>query len=110
MTEEEFAKKSPMEKWAHISSVMEYIVSMDRFVELRSRYNTNHPEEQRQEERRNMRIDQYQRWAHIKNLYAQHRDELANTFEVARYAECKSILERIFTMEVDDALKDILDR
>jgi hypothetical protein len=109
MNEEEFATKDTLQKWQHITQVMNYIIDMDKMVEIRMRYNTNHPEKQRKEEQRNMRIDQYQRWAHIKNLYATHRDELSNTLDNEKFAEFKSILERIFTMEVDDALREIVE-
>lgn len=109
MTEEQFAVLPLPEKWAHIRTTMDYIVRMDSAYNMRSRLNPHHPEKDKKQEQRNLRIDQYQRWAHIKNLYGAHRDELSNTLDNDQFAECKSILERIFTMEVDDALRDIID-
>ena len=127
MTEEEFTLLSIENKWEHLKRTMDYIVKMDSqytgrntAFELRRRYNPHHPAEQVKEETRlfkqeqkellrNLRMDQYQRWAHVKSLYSTSRDELANTLGNSEYEECKSIMERIFTMEVDDALRDILE-
>jgi hypothetical protein len=123
MTEEEFGLLTLAEKWEHVTSVMDYIIKTDQSYvtaqkgfDMRRRLNPHHPKSQvKQEtklfdqEQRNLRIDQYQRWAHIKNLYAAHRDEMANTLEVEKYAEYKTILEKIFTMELDDALRATLE-
>ena len=108
MIEEDFAVLSTADKWAHIKDTMHYIMQMDSTYSLRVRLNPHHPKEQQKEEQRNLRVDQYQRWSHIKNLYAEHRDELANTIENPEFEKCKSILERIFTMEVDDVLRSTL--
>lgn len=109
MTLEEFALLDTPRKWEHIATVMDYITDMDRGYSLRVRVNPHHPEEQRKEEAKRVRLDQYQRWTHLKDLYASHRDELANTLETERYQSAKSILERIFTAELDDALRDVID-
>lgn len=123
MTEEEFAKLPLSGKWSHLSSTMDYIVNMDKSYNssnvafaLRRRYNPHHSEDQVEhekavlrEQQRNLRIDQYQRWAHVKALYSAHRDELANTLDNDKYAEHKNIMEKIFTLEVDDALRTILE-
>ena len=108
MSEEEFAQLPLIEKWMHLRDTMGYIVKMDTTYGLRTRLNSHHPKKQQKQEQRNLRVDQYQRWLHVKNLYAGHRDELANTFEDPKFEECKSILERIFTMELDDALRDVI--
>lgn len=123
MTEEEFSAIPIEGKWAHLKKTMDYIVKIDaaynnntRAFDLRRRLNPHHPEEDVAEEKsrfakeqRNLRVDQYQRWAHIKNLYAAHRDELSNTLSNPEYEEAKSIFERIFTMELDDALRDVIE-
>ena len=108
MTEEEFSKLSLNEKWAHLNRTMAYIVQMDSAYSMRVRLNPHHPKEQQKQEQRNLRVDQYQRWSHVKNLYASHRDEMVNTLDNEEYEKCKSILERIFTMELDDALRDVI--
>ena len=109
MSEDEFAALDTQAKWSHISKTMDYIVSMDRHVSLRDRYQTNKPKDQLKEEKRSMRVDQYQRWSHVKALYACNRDELTNTLDNPAYQECKSILERIFTVELDDALREVIE-
>jgi hypothetical protein len=123
MSEEEFSQLSLESKWKHMASIMDYILTMDKTYEsnkavfsLRRRFNPHHPEKDVayetdafKKQQRNLRIDQYQRWAHVKNLYSAHRDEMANTLETDKYSEYKSILEKVFTMEVDDALRDIID-
>jgi len=108
MTEEEFTKLSLADKWVHVTQVMDYIIKMDSNYSFRRRLNPHHPKEQAKEEQRNLRVDQYQRWAHIQKLYSSHRDEMANTMENAKFSEYKQILEKVFTMEVDDALRDII--
>jgi len=109
MSEEEFAVLETQGKWIHIEETMQYIANMDKMYNLRTRMNPHHPEDQKRQEQRNLRVDQYERWSHIKNLYATHRDELINTFDNPKFEECKSILERIFTLELDDALRDVID-
>lgn len=123
MNEDEFTKLSLAEKWAHVVQVMDYILSMEQSYSgkrtamgLRRRYNSHHPKEQVdqetkafKEQQRNLRIDQYQRWAHIKSLYAVNRDEMVNTLDNDKYSEYKNILENVFTLEFDDALRETLE-
>lgn len=123
MTEDDFKKISLVKKWAHIKQTMDYIVNMDaKYAEtanlfsLRRRINPHHPpaavyEETAKvkEQQRNLRTDQYERWAHLKNLYAENRDELTDTLGNSDYEACKSIIENIFTQEVDDTLRNILE-
>ena len=123
MTEEEFSALSLPDKWAHIHKTMDYIVQTDskysstkNMFDMRKRYNPHHPAAQVEEEtrlfkeqQRNLRIDQHQRWSHIKALYSINRDELSDTLGIKDYEESKRIMERIFTLEVDDALRDIID-
>jgi len=108
MSEEEFSTLTPEHKWSHIKETMDYIVKMDSMYSMRKRFNPHHPQEQQREETRVVRADQYQRWSHIKALYSVHRDELSNTMENEDFEKCKSILERIFTTEVDEALRNII--
>lgn len=108
MTLSEFAILSTLEKWMHIQSVMDYIHNMEKRYELRTRY-ANYPSSDSKHEQRVFRVDQYQRWLHVKDLYASHRDELSNTLDNEKFQECKSILERIFTEELDDALRDMMN-
>jgi hypothetical protein len=108
MTEDEFAKLTLADKWSHVAEVMDYILKMDTAYDLRRRFNPHHQEKMVKEERRNLRADQHQRWAHIKGLYSNHRDEMTNTLENEKFAEYKNILETVFTAEVDDALRDII--
>lgn len=109
MTSEEFNKLTLEAKWIHVESVMKYIQQMDSLYSMRRRLNPHHSKEDIKLEDRNVRIEQYQRWSHVKDLYATHRDELANTLDNERFQECKSIMERIFTLELDEALKDIIN-
>lgn len=109
-------------KWLYIQETMDYILSMDakyndfgKAFSVRRRLNPHHPESdvaletaRFKEEQRKIRVDQHQRWANLKNLYAEHRDELANTCGNPSFEECKSILERIFAEEVDSALRSIV--
>ncbi len=108
MTEEEFTALSIDKKWLHLKVTMDYITRMDSNYSLRRRMNPHHPKEQQIQEQRSLRVDQYQRWAHLKNLYGAHRNELSDTLGSSEFEECKSIIERIFTVEVDDALRDII--
>jgi len=109
MTEDDFAKLSLEKKWEHLTSTMNYIVKMDSAYEMRRRLNPHHPEEHKKEETRNFRINQYQMWSNVKDLYAAHRDEMINTMSNEEYEKSKNILERIFTMELDAALHDVLE-
>ena len=108
MSEEEFAVLPTIDKWEHLKVTMNYIVSVDTAYSLRKRLNPHHPKEDQKKEQRNLRTEQYQRWQHVKNLYAEHRDELSNTFENIDYEKCKSIFERIFITELDDAIRSTL--
>lgn len=108
MSEEDFAKLDTYTKWNHIKATMDYIQQMDTHYGLRERLNPHHPKEQRAQEKRSMRLDQYQRWSHIKGLYAINRDELNSTLGNEKFEECKEILERIFTTELDDALREVI--
>jgi hypothetical protein len=123
MTEQEFALAPIGIKWSHLKRTMDYIATMDALCidkqssyDMRRRYNPQHStefvkleEKALKNETRKLRIDQAQRWQHVKALYCAHRDELANTLDTEVYAECRSIMERIFTTEVDDALRNILE-
>lgn len=109
MTLEEFSILSTELKWIHISQVMAYIAQMDSAYSLRRRYNHHHSEKDKKQEERNLRIDQVQRWGHIKDLYAVHRDELNDTLGNEDFQKCKSIIERVFTLELDDALRDVIE-
>jgi hypothetical protein len=122
MTEDEFAALPLEGKWNHLKKTMDYIVNMDKQYDsknntfsLRRRYNPHHPEEQavqetasHKEQQRSLRVDQFQRWAHVKALYSVNRDELANTLDNNDFAGCRNILERIFTLEVDEALRSLI--
>jgi len=88
---------------------MGYVIKMDNHYSLRKRLNPHHSAEQVAQEQRNFRAHQYQRWSHVKSLYAAHRDEMVNTLDNDTYAEYKNILEKVFTMELDDALRDAID-
>ena len=109
MTCEQFAALSLLDKWYHLKTTMDYIVKMDSAYGMRARLNPHHNIKGKKLEERNLRLDQYQRWSHVKNLYAEHRDEMVNTLETPEFEKCKSILERVFTMELDDALRDVID-
>jgi hypothetical protein len=106
MSEEDFAKLALILKWEHIAVTMDYILSMDKLVATRNEFKSYGFDKKGQI--RSMRLDQYQRWAHIKSLYASHRDEMVNTLDSEKFTECKSILESVFTAELDDALRDVI--
>ena len=107
MTNEEFALLPLDQKWAHISDTMLHIQHMEVMYGLRRRFNPHHPDKHVEEEKIRMRMIQHEKWSYIKDLYAAHRDELANTLGSKPYEQCKDILEKIFTIEVDDALRNI---
>lgn len=109
MTSEAFAAKNTVGKWEWIHQSMAAIASAESAFSMRRRLNPHHPLEQAREETRAFRLEQYQKWCEIKDLYAQHRDEMANTFESVNYQRCKNILERIFTDELDEALRQTLE-
>src|ERR1035437_5205700 len=110
MTLEEFNKLPVNEKWSHIRREMDRIQYMEKYQDLRMRFIMNHLEKHRQEELRSMRLAQYQAFTEVKALYSENRDELANTVDMPIYEECKSVLERVFTNEVDEALREIIER
>lgn len=95
--------------WAKISNLMSDIQSMDNSHAMRRRFNPHHPIEQRRAEVKAVRMKQYELWQQAKDLYGEHRDELVDTLESDRYKSCQEILERIFTQDLDDALKEVLD-
>ena len=101
MTEEEFAVKPLRDKWEHIVSIIDYVLAMDKFVGTKIASKDK-------ERVRNLRKDQYDRWSHVKQLYASHRDEMVDTMGDEKYIRYQAILERVFTLEVDDALGDII--
>jgi hypothetical protein len=103
-----FDEMTTAQKWHRLSLMMSYVASMDVTRDLRSRYNTNHPEEQRKEEDRAMRIEQYTKWLEVKDLYAAHRDELSNTFGDKQHERHRNILEKIFTDELDEELRKLI--
>lgn len=106
---EKFALYKTEEKWDSICTRMRVIQQEETNFSLRRRLNPQHADKVVREETRRFRTIQYQKWCEVKDLYAEHRDEMANTCNNARYAECKDILERIFTMELDEALRETLE-
>jgi exonuclease VII large subunit len=110
MTLEEFSNLNTIQKWHHIKAVMDYIEQTELHYSLRRRLNPHHPKAHVDEERIALRKDQYERWAHLKDLYASCRDELSNTQGYADFENCKNILERIFTNELDEALRDVIEQ
>jgi hypothetical protein len=124
MSEEEFTALTLADKWAHVAQVMDYILKIEKTYtstavgfDMRRRLNPHHAKEDVasetkaiKQQQRNLRIDQYQRWSHIKSLYAVHRDDMINTLESDKYAEYKNILENVFTLEFDDALRETLEK
>ena len=90
MTEDEFSVLSTQDKWTHLEKTMVYIQQMDAAYDVLKRLNPHHPEADKKKEARAVRLDQYQRWLHVKALYSMHRDELANTLEYPKFIEfCK---------------------
>jgi len=106
---EDFSKYSTEEKWDSINTSMRVLQQEETAFELRRRLNTHHHPKQIQEETRRFRMDQWIKWCEVKDLYAEHRDELADTLGDESYQTCRSILERIFTNELDDALRKTLE-
>lgn len=104
-----FAKKTLEDKWSYISRGMSHIQSYDKDYHLRRRFNPHHPPEQVADERRTMQISQYTKLCCIKDLYAEFRDELSDTCGNERYSEARSILERLFTQDVDIALRNVIE-
>jgi hypothetical protein len=115
MDEADFAKLDLAGKWTHVGIIMNYITTMDQqYDRLQpsagvSEAYTKLLDKEDKHRQRNIRIDQAQRLAHVKNLYAANRDEMVNTLDNEKWAEYKSILEQVFTAELDDALRDVLE-
>jgi hypothetical protein len=104
----EFADYSTEEKWDSINTRMRNIEQAETAYSLRRRVNPHHSIEHVRAEAKAFRADQYAKWCEIKDLYAEFRDELANTCSRPAYITCRDILERIFTVELDDALRETL--
>jgi len=105
-----FALYKTEEKWDSICTRMRNIQQAETAFSMRRRVNPHHSKEQVRQETRAFRVEQYIKWCEVKDLYAEHRDEMAsNTCNNARYVECKDILERIFTMELDEALRETIE-
>jgi hypothetical protein len=82
MSETDFAGFDTLEKWCHLS----------RLIHMKKYRND---------------VESIGHWDNIKELYAAHRDELANTYG---WAEHKALLEGIFTDEIDQALRAIFEQ
>ena len=108
MNREAFLLASTQGKWQIISFAMKEIASAETAFSMRRRLNPHHSKKDVQDETRAFRIQQYQKWCNIKDLYAEARDEMANVFENKDYENCRNILERIFTQELDDELRKTL--
>lgn len=109
MDYDEFAALSLEQKWTHLKEIMDYISNIESKYSMRQRFNPHHPKKQQKEEERRVRLDQWQRWQQCKDMYAGHRDELANTLDNPSYEECKRVIEKIFTDELDDALRNVIE-
>ncbi len=94
-------------KWKIICAEMDYIAKAEEMFQLRRRLNPHHPIDDVRRETASFRVMQYDRWCKVKDLYAQCRDELADTCGDPKFEECKSLLERIFTDELDVALREV---
>lgn len=119
-----FSTLSTEGKWQHIADVMDYIIRGENQLKgaekaflMRRRLNPHHPADQVEQETNafkeswdQQRNKQYVEWLNVKDLYATHRDELANTLDTEKYVEYKNILEKIFTDELDNALRNTLDK
>jgi hypothetical protein len=95
--------------WNSISGKMGKIQEMEKSHAMRNRFNPHRPPQQKRDEIRAIRSRQYEMWKEVKDLYAEHRDELSNTLDSERFASCRDILEKIFTEELDEALKQVLN-
>lgn len=104
-----FALAHTAQKWEIIHQTMREISASESAFSMRRRLNPHHSSQDVKDETRAFRIEQYQKWCEIKDLYAEFRDEMANTAENSHYEQCKNILERIFTEELDEALRQTLD-
>jgi hypothetical protein len=89
---------------------MKAIQQADTAYSMRRRLNPHHPPEQMRDEAIAFRTSQWAKWSDLKDLYAENRDEMSNTLENKSFIECKSIFEKIFTVELDDALRSTLEK
>jgi hypothetical protein len=88
---------------------MHYITAVDASVGARDIPRLiSATDKERSAETRKIRVEQLTRWEHIRSLYATHRDELNDTFNNPAFNDCKAILERVFTNELDDALREVV--
>lgn len=107
--EKYFGDLSLQDKWVWIKQQMDFISKQEIAFNMRRRFNPHHSPEQAKGETITYRMTQYEKWCEIKDLYAFHRDELANTLENESFEEYKHILERIFTQDLDNALRQTLE-
>lgn len=105
----DFASYKTEEKWDSLATRMRNIQQAETAYSLRRRLNPHHPPADARKEAHAFRTEQYKLWCEVKDLYAEHRDELANTCDRSQYKECRDILERIFTNELDEALRQTLE-
>jgi hypothetical protein len=108
MTLDEFNKLTLSQKWLHVKLIMDYILGVENLFTAERVLTPHHLPSQAVEERRRLRLEQYQRWEHVKTLYSVNRDEMVDTLDIDEYSSCKDILERVINMEVDDALRGII--
>lgn len=106
----EFKDYTTLEKWDSIHTCINNLLRAEDAFSLRRRVNPHHKKEQVREETRLFRTEQYAKWSEVKELYVEFRDELSNTFGDKRFVECRNILERIFTVELDEALRQTLEK
>ena len=101
MTEEQFKLLPTREKWLHVEKCLNYIKMLDSMLRPTASKDIaiDWP----------MRKDQYERWTHVKNLYALNRDEMSNTLEEDRFSFCKNVLEQVFTYELDEAIRKTIE-
>ena len=104
-----FAILSTWDKWDHVAKEMNKISNEDAAFSMRRRLGPHHTTEQTRQETKLFRIGQYARWCIVKDLYAEYRDEMANTNGVPAHETCKNILEKIFTADLDQALRETLN-
>jgi hypothetical protein len=109
MTSEQFAALKTSSKWKYITSEMDDIQSAETAFSLRRRFNPHHPADVVRKETTEFRLAQWARWCAVKDLYAEHRDEMSKTDEISRFINAKELLERIFTQELDEALRSTLE-
>lgn len=104
-------KQLPLEaKWIVINKIMSDIASNDAMFSMRRRLNPHHSKKQSELETKTFRISQLAAWNNVKELYAEFRDELVDTRNNDEYIKCKEILERIFTQDLDDALRKTISK